>query len=484
MAPNPIPVVNNDLTGKTNYFWDNIEDQFSQQGTLPRSKAWQFNVKGGGAIGDNVTDDTAAIQATINAAFAYAQANTGYAEVVFDPNSVYFVNGNPSTASSGNSVLRIPLNAVTNAKVTLVFNGGWDATALYHWQQTTVQKNGAVIRPGFAQGSAPTSGGSGANEPSVLGGPLPYAGYGAGASLFNNVNVVVYGLGILLPNDPHICGFDFRGMAQAQLTSCSVLTSTTGNPGSQTAATQAWQFGVAMPQANNNDLCRIDNLSIEGMNYGLIASEHTNGNNIRLIYCIAGLVVSGGDGSSTPHWMWFGYVSVEACQIGLQGAYDTANPTKLHIDLLDWESAGGNWSTFHVINDPNSNLLGDVTVNNITPSTPVTATFGQGPGATGANATTFLNGGTGLRILNTGDIARGAATAPTFPLTTVALLNGSGHDAAVTVTAGAAATTIAVDGVTQGVVPVSGVVTFVVPSNKTITPTFASGTPSWKWTLL
>lgn len=471
MAPNPIPVVNNDLTGKTNYFWDNIEDQFSQQGTLPRSKPWQFNVKGSGAIGDNVTDDTTAIKKTIAAAFAYANANTGYAEIVFDPNSVYFLAASPDTSQNGNAVLALPLQPATSKKITLVFNGGWDATALYHWQQTTVQTNGAVLRPGYAASSTPTVG----NEPSVLGGPTPTNGYGSTA-LFNNMNVVVYGIQLLLPVDPHICGFDFRGMAEAQVPNASVLASTTGNPGNMAAATQAWQFGLYMPEPNNNDLSEVGNFSCEGSNYGLVVSEHTHVISARIIYCIAGMCCAGGN-SSTPHWLVVDAVSIEACQIGVQFAYDAGAPIKVIIREVDFEGAGGNWATFHLINDPNNVGVGEINfVSNGSQASPVTTNFITGTGQA-------LNGCTGLKITSSAT-PFGTITAPTFPLTTVALMNGSGRDAAVTITNGAAALTIAVDGVTQGVIPVSGVTTFMVPANKSITPTYASGTPSWKWTLL
>jgi hypothetical protein len=75
----------------------------------------------------------------------------------------------------------------------------------------------------------------------------------------------------------------------------------------------------------------------------------------------------------------------------------------------------------------------------------------------------------------------GALGPPAVPATTVAYLNAYKCHAQVYVTAGAAATTVAVDGTTMAVLPAGAVCSFHVPGGSTITLTYTSGTPSWKW---
>jgi hypothetical protein len=75
----------------------------------------------------------------------------------------------------------------------------------------------------------------------------------------------------------------------------------------------------------------------------------------------------------------------------------------------------------------------------------------------------------------------GALGPPAVPGTTVAYTNAYRGHAMVYVTAGSAATTVAVDGSVMAVLPASQVGTFHIPAGSTITLTYASGSPSWAW---
>jgi hypothetical protein len=252
-----------------------------------------------------------------------------------------------------------------------------------------------------------------------------------------------------------------------------VMVDTSEVIGDVTAATQGWQFALYMPQTGNNDNCLVGNFSTEGQNYGFVASEHTRAVTVRCIYCICALVVAGGSGSSMPHCTYIDYVSAESCQVSLEINYDTAYPTKIEVGLLDIESGSGDFAFFHVINDPNDYGEGTVTLGDITTAAPVTSTFLSGSGQ-------LLNGAANLKFVNA-ETPRGVLTggaAPSVPSSGVALVNGSGRDAAVIVTGGTVSG-IEVNGNSVGVT--SG--TIYVPASMTITVTYTSA-PTWTWTLL
>ena len=192
---------------------------------------------GGGANPNAVTvtpsggDDTAQIISKINSAIS-ASITRGdfYAEVWFA--GLCKVTSPPSSGSSGKCNAQIPLDPilVANNKVTLALRGYPPAsTAIPHWQQTVPQLNGSVIQstisPSISIG----------NEPSVIGGPTPTNGYGNVASLFSNMLIVIDGLSLLLPNNPSVSGFDFRGIAGAivRTSSVQVSYSGTGGPGTE-----------------------------------------------------------------------------------------------------------------------------------------------------------------------------------------------------------------------------------------------------------
>lgn len=426
--------------------------------------AWQFTPETYGAKGDNSTDDTAAINSAVGAAVTYAQANGGYAEVVFSPTSTYLVSGATTQSSTykGNAQIPLPLIATTARKIVLVLRGSRDASALYHWQQTATQNSGAVIRSTLVGTNDGTWG-----EASVIGGPTPAQGYGSGGAgnVFNNMLVVVDGLSIVVPEDPHVCGFDFRGMAEANVTSASVLVATGATLiGSTTYPTQTWQFGLSSPSTNNNANCNVGLYSCEGCYIGLLASEHIAAQSVRCIYCADGIFFT----PTTFHGAWIGYACVEACTVSLN-CQASATYVKFHIAVLDVEDGASAWAPAAHVYDPGNRMYGYVGLfSNASPFAP------------------SVNGGGNLQVINlqcpTGAVATIGFTPPAVPASGTPLQLGSGtamwRNAAVTVTGGTV-TVIAVDGVATGLT--SG--TVIVPSGKTITLTY-SVAPSWKWVLL
>lgn len=425
---------------------------------LNRYDPWVFRPEAYGAKADGVTDDTAAIKSAVNAAVTYAQNNQGYAEVWFGPH-VYLVAGATTTgATKGNAQIPLPLVATTVQKVTLVFRGVSDVTGLMHWQQTVGQKAGAVLKSTLVGTNDATNG-----EASVIGGPTPNQGYGAATTLFSNMLVVVDGVLVSVPSDPHVCGFDFRGVAEANVRNAACMAdagiSTFGNDSN---STQTWQFGLAMPDNNNNDKSTIGSYSAEGLNYGVHTNEHTVADSIHCIHCIAAVEHVGpnihGDGT-TGHRAILNYVSAEACAVGL-GAVNASYAARIQVNCLDVENI-----TFFAINDPGNALQGTVYAMddfNLLPA----------PGAG-----TGIRGAANLRVYDL-NRAAGIATSPGIPSSTTALTNPFNRDAAVNVTGGTV-TVIAVAGTATGLT--AG--TVIVPTGKTITLTY-SVTPSWNWVLL
>jgi hypothetical protein len=436
----------------------------------------RFNVRAYGAMGDGITDDTTAIINTINAAYAAGVANgTNYAEIYFPP-AVYLIAGNPTIGGSTNGSAQIPLPVIDSAwigggqqarqKFVLVFTGIADGSALYHWQQTMPQEAGAVLRSTYNAGTGlPATG-----EVSVLGGPTPHYGFGGSGTssngtsgTWNNMLVVVNGITIEVPQNGNICGFDFRGMAEANILSASVLARSTVT-GAPSIPDPNWSFGLAMPQTNNNDNCNIGYFSCEGLVYGLIIYEHTQINSVRLINCWDGLVVW--PSSGFPHRNIISYASIENCIKCV--VFASTATTKLDILSLDIEWTSGPNS--QIISDAHEAAYGTIYI-----------------GSNGGDATSLNNalgssvgllGGSHLKVVNL-DQGVGSAAVPSIPTSTTAFQNPFWRDAAVVITGGTV-TDITVDGATQ-LTATPG--TVYVPSGRMITMTY-SAAPTWTWTLL
>ena len=287
-------------------------------------------------------DDTAAIQATIDAAMAYGGNPFGIPARVVSPVAPgglgYMVAGplkNTDTASNAlyNSQLTTGLHSDRYPPKVLEFWTPIYAGSTRHWNQDYPSFTGCtwfstgVFSSQSAQSNSivGVSGGFGGN-PSVLGGPTGAHGYGvAGANpVYNNVTVRLVNMSIM--NAYSNSGwtyspFNFHGMARAHLKTSAFGTNGVvqyytgaGGSGGNTDFSNPATFsgglslGGLMPSAGNNaDNVIEDCVWQGGYTYGPLLTEHTTCKGInRSLYNwlgigVAGLYGDGGTGTGSLH---------------------------------------------------------------------------------------------------------------------------------------------------------------------------------------
>ena len=415
---------------------------------------WQFHVapNGGGA------DDTVNLNMAVQNAVAYAQANQGYAEVICDP-ALYTLSGATTKTSTnkGNAQVWLPVCADAAQKVTLVIRSTRCSSALPFYSVGGSPQLGGCVWLCTLTGQA-IDGTYGA--PSILGGPTPQ-----GLSGFSNMNIVIDGISIVAPLNPTVIAMDFRDLAQMAIISASTLVDapvTTLYGGS--APTNSWSTGLYTPLVSNNDLVHVNDLSIQGYYYGVIAAEHLEWQRIYAAYCVVGmaLVTEG-----LAHG-WSGlYYSAEENITHLQaingGTFPP--PTPLFLAHLDSEEVSYFGTSGHHVDDSGGILGGYIGLTNI--------------GAYGGTASVSVNGAANLEIISLNQ-PRGWVTPPAVPASGTPLNNPFWRHANVYIN-GTMTSPVQINGVSTGL-PDTGTGLYRVPSGATITLTYSSA-PSWTWEL-
>lgn len=425
-----------------------------------------------GAITYFGTDDTAAIQAAITAAVAYAQAHGGFAEVVF-ASGIYIIAGAFTAQALGNAQLALPVISptATFGQITLKLRGAMDTTPLMHWLQVFPQASGTILACASTSGTADT----GSGPSCVIGSPV--SGYGGEPGLYSNCVVQVKGIGMLLPYNGGVCGMDLFGMIEADVDSFSCMaaavvpTSSAPAPSLATpnSITHQWTFGLRMPTTGNQTVCRVTRFSTEGLTYGLCPSEWTWGDDIHIMYAIVALGMWAG-GVTMVHSALIVNVQAENCTNMLGMASTNSAGTNgtgtARLDVLNFQT-----EVTGPVFDPTSQIQGTLHV--------------RSQGQSGAYTSGgYLSGGTGgaqLRIINE-MTTPGVIGPPSVPASGTAFPNYYCRDATVLVTGGSV-TGITIDstplGLTSGMVPV--------PAGHSITLTYTPApalAPSWTWILL
>jgi hypothetical protein len=420
------------------------------------SEPWVFDIRDYGAVADDSTDDTTAIRDALAAAVAYAEASAAAFAIVRGAGSCVASGALVTGATLGNAQIPLPLRASTLRKLTIVFEGPAPSDAHVHWQQETGQRYPWTIRSTLTGQVVDGSHGA----PSVIGGPTPQNGYGSagGANGFNNVHIVFRNMGVVCPLNPSLVAFDLRGFAQATIDGCGALAN--GTPAEMllrqgtTGYTSTFSAGFLLPQNLNNDLVRVDSLSVQGFYTGTSITEHTAAQRVACIYCHDGVYIQAdGNGNHSPS---IENLSVEATDVGIY-TDGGANPAiGIHIAMYDTEGVDT-----HV--DDAQNALGGLILWNDNNNATMAPT---------------VVGGRNVQIIATRR-DRGPVASPAVPATTVALVNPFYRDADVFITGGTV-TAVAIDGITVPGSTVAG--WFPVPTGATITLTY-SVAPTWTWWL-
>lgn len=435
------------------------------------------------------TNDTAAIQAAINAAVTYGSAHGGEAEVVLPP--LYYMASSAATAggsTAGNAQITLPvITAGTAPKVLLTLNGLGVASPGPHWLQTNPSPCGATIIS-TGQGTLDGTNGPGC----VIGGP--YAGYGGGGGTFSNMCVVADGLTISPvyyangfgqitgggAQGPGFGGLNLWGVGQAIIKSYSFIPLGVADassaawpffsPAEDWGGTQ-WQPGLIMPVTGNNDLADAWQYSCYGAWSAAVVSEHFNAQAVRALNCGRGLQIQGGGGGGTAsHGVEVLYMSSEETGIPVSaetgGYYRVTGPIGVRIETLDLESYDSNTVVFDQGDSDTTigYLSGEIHFNDL-----------SAPGYRSGGLISAPHG-TSIKLVQL-NLSPGVASPPALTNGT-AVANYFYRDASVRVSG--SVSSVAVDGTQIGTSSGGG---YLVPAGHTITVT-GGGIPTWNWVLL
>ena len=276
------------------------------------------------------TDDTAAIQAAVDAAVAYALAHS-YAATVYFPaaaGAFYGVGGVLKTGGStlGNSQITLPVVPTTGRKLTLTFQGAQVGSGVQHWEQTLPNTTGSTLVSFgmFASTGAQITSINAAGNAAVIGGPSQPGGYGIAPGVFSNVYFDIGDMSVLTchsRNGLTYSALDLSGLANAQLRDFAYSTSgTVAPPGASYQNPNIFATGLAigclLPANGANDNTILRNVTIGGgYTYGILVTEHTDIYALRILYCWAALCPVGSYFSSVgaAHSIHGTLISIEVC---------------------------------------------------------------------------------------------------------------------------------------------------------------------------
>jgi len=286
------------------------------------------------------TDDTAAIQACINAAFAYGQVH-GVGIISIPPGAGLFYGiAGPLVAggaTAANGQLVIPVQADTGLKVELIFLGVTDGGTTRHWHQKMPQMSGSTLVSFgvFATATAQTDSLTASGNPAVISGQTGAYGYGGTSLLYSNILVRLQNLQIYSPHSLNGWTYDalnFHGISACALENFGYGTTglySAGDFSNPNGFSAGLSVGVILPSAGNNDNNTLRNVICHGgYTRGIYLTEHTDWIGGVVLYCWSGMGLignydDGGSGHGNPgvgasHGINFTQISIEGCNQDLE----------------------------------------------------------------------------------------------------------------------------------------------------------------------
>ena len=265
-----------------------------------------YNVTSYGAVGDGITDDTVAIQATIS---AVAGAGGG---TVYFPIGQYLINGPflpiPGVSPTRYAQLIIPATADNQVNMpTIQFKG---ETAPYRYQDvwltgpTALPTSGTMLIGGQIGDNIDRSMLASAALPSIW--KDQNNSFIRLEDLHFRLKSKVSGVDV----DPQMTAVDLRVASYCGVTRCRFDTQTPGRDMPATIATNpTYSCGLYLPLITNLVGCTVDYCDFQGFFVGVQASEHATFYDTKVSCCRGGIQIN-----DPSHAVWFSNVKIHWCK--------------------------------------------------------------------------------------------------------------------------------------------------------------------------
>lgn len=331
-------------------------------GSTSNTLGW-FNVEDYGAIHDGSTDDTAAIQAAINAC---AAAGGG---TIYFPGGTYVINGALQDGARGNAQLLLPAVHTTSGQQIPISLLGQVLPSPMPWLAGAQPYLYGVTLKGTLN-----SGAGGA----LLGGWGPVGS----SDNFSLIIVRIENLAFEMPANPVLSALNLSHIASAELDNVFCIAGTNYDFSVVTQPTTATSYGIDLPAVNNGAIVNVRRTGVMGFYNGIRATEHADIDGLFISACYIAMV-----NPAAGHAVRIGKLLIAWCVYALKftGAQHLL-VNILNIEHYNPAQYGAKWfQPVTDIEDPSNYGIGRITYH-ITIS------------VTGADDPIVINGATNLQI--------------------------------------------------------------------------------------